>query len=124
MFVCSCTLASPDTCFNCKNYSSSFLYGTSRELKFINLAKILGGEIQDPKNIEKYYSPNGVVYSSDRYELVEKKDWKLNQLKKKLEEKKQSTDYYSKVIDKEIALLAEYQKEVEDLEKEIKELEQ
>ena len=60
----------------------------------------------------------------DRYELVEKKDWKLNQLKKQLEEKKQSTEYYSKVIDKEINYLAELNKEIEQLESEINQLEE
>ena len=117
MFVCSCTLASPDACFNCKNYSSSFLYGTSRELKFINLAKILGGEIQDPKNIEKYYGPNGVVYSSDRYELVEKKDWKLNQLKLELEDKKNKINSHNHIV-------IELQEDIDSLEREIKDLEQ
>ena len=63
-------------------------------------------------------------FISDRYELVEKKDWKLNQLKKQLEEKKQSTEYYSKVIDKEINYLAELNKEIEQLESEINQLEE
>lgn len=63
-------------------------------------------------------------YDSERYELVEKKDWKLNQLKKQLEEKKQSTEYYSKVIDKEINYLAELNKEIEQLESEINQLEE
>ena len=63
-------------------------------------------------------------YNSEKYELVEKKDWKLNQLKKQLEEKKQSTEYYSKVIDKEINYLAELNKEIEQLESEINQLEE
>ena len=63
-------------------------------------------------------------FDSERYELVEKKDWKLNQLKKQLEEKKQSTEYYSKVIDKEINYLAELNKEIEQLESEINQLEE
>lgn len=105
MFMCNCTLASPTKCFNCKNYSSSFYYGTSSENWFKYMGEVLGVNL-------------------DRYELVEKKDWKLNQLKKQLEEKKQSTEYYSKVIDKEINYLAELNKEIEQLESEINQLEE
>ena len=105
MLICNCTLASPTKCFNCKNYSSSFYYGTSSENWFKYMGEVLG-------------------VNFDRYELVEKKDWKLNQLKKQLEEKKQSTEYYSKVIDKEINYLAELNKEIEQLESEINQLEE
>ena len=105
MFICNCTLASPTKCINCKNYSSSFYYGTSSENLFKYMGEVLGVNL-------------------DRYELVEKKDWKLNQLKKQLEEKKQSTEYYSKVIDKEINYLAELNKEIEQLESEINQLEE
>ena len=68
--------------------------------------------------------PEISAYNSDRYELVEKKDWKLNQLKKELSYEKDVLKYQSDFIDEKISKLAERQKEIDSLEKQIKELEQ
>ena len=73
MFICNCTLASPSKCFNCKNYSTSFFYGTSSENWFKYMGEVLG-------------------FDSDRYELVEKKDWKINQLRKEIDKLKKEKE--------------------------------
>ena len=106
MMMCNCSLAGTSACENCTYYK---MYSG------VDIPYITG--ISYGYRIIPYYD-------SDKYELVEKKDWKLNQLKKQLEEKKQSTEYYSKVIDKEINYLAELNKEIEQLESEINQLEE
>ena len=104
MFICNCTLASPSKCFNCKNYSTSFFYGTSSENWFKYMGEVLG-------------------FDSDRYELVEKKDWKINDLKLRLEHTKTLFKENGNEITRLQKLENEYAKHMMELEKELKELE-
>ena len=115
MLACNCTLVGSDACKACSNFIKEFK--TEWE-KYNDIWYWTYGQFLDSTPTINY------PFISERYELVEKKDWKLNQLKKQLEEKKQSSEYYSKVIDKEINYLAELNKEIEQLESEINQLEE
>jgi peptidoglycan hydrolase CwlO-like protein len=104
--VCYCTLAGTKSCEKCPNNTWSDW--------------VSGGW-----NLQKWVETwNGTSYDTNRYELVEKKDWKLNQLKKELESANLKSTYLSKGIDNDLDKLKEYQKEIDSLEKEIKDLEQ
>lgn len=69
------------------------------------------------------YGPNGVVYDSDRYELVEKKDWKIKQLKETLERKKRDLENTEKESKSLFTVIATLIKDIEETERQIEELE-
>ena len=72
-----------------------------------------------------YYSLDGwraEYIDTNRYELVEKKDWKLNQLKEKLNVVDANINYYSEHIDQCINALSEQKKSQDDLKQQIKDL--
>ena len=103
MLTCNCTLcySNPNACQKCPNNTWRDLVWTASDwdVQWVN------------------------VYDHNRYELVEKKDWKLNQLKDNLIGTKEYADHLSKEIDAKIARLAEYQKDIDTLEEQIKDLE-
>ena len=105
MLVCNCTLAVAD-CVNCSVYKN--YYGTSN-IRHDYISEFIN-------RINKYVGPNGVVYSSDRYEIVEKKDWKINNLKQQSEKK-------SKLYEERHAQAIELKEDLELLKRELKELE-
>lgn len=64
-------------------------------------------------------------YDEDRYELIEKKDWKINNLKEKikgvkeaLENNKKSFKFYQDLITMNSERIEELNKELKELEKE------
>ena len=63
------------------------------------------------------------IYDPDRYELVEKKDWKINNLKEQIEENKELLRGNSDAINYYQKLETEYANKILNLEKELKELE-
>ena len=65
------------------------------------------------------------IYDSNRYELVEKKDWKINNLKEQikgveeaLENNKKSLKFYQDLITMNLERIVELKKELKELEKE------
>ena len=71
-----------------------------------------------------YYTiKDGWYYDSDRYELVEKKDWKVNNLKEQIEKNKKLLRHNSDLINYYQDLETEYANKILKLEKELKELE-
>ena len=72
-----------------------------------------------------YKIKDGLYYDSDRYELVEKKDWKINNLKEQikgveeaLENNKKSLKFYQDLITMNLERIDELKKELKELEKE------
>lgn len=116
--ACWCTLGNTEACKVCPNNPDRKTNEWITTTDNFDLKKWI-----DEWN-KTYSMPLYPYYDSDKYELVEKKDYRLNQLEKQLEEKKQSSEYYSKVIDKEISYLAELNKEIEQLKSEIDQLEE
>ena len=65
------------------------------------------------------------IYDSNRYELVEKKDWKINNLKERikgveeaLENNKKSLKFYQDLITMNLERINELKMELKELEKE------
>ena len=105
MFVCNCTLASPSRCFECKNYSSSFFYGTSYQNWFKYMNEVLGAGVD-----------------LDRYELVEKKDWKIKDLEKRIGECKEELTIRDSLILDLSFKNTETNTKLKELEEELKKL--
>jgi peptidoglycan hydrolase CwlO-like protein len=59
------------------------------------------------------------LYNPETHELVEKKDAKINRLKKEVEELQRLFDFENKVIDERISSLADRKKELDKLKKEL-----
>jgi len=105
MLTCSCSLAGTAACLNCSNYISVF------------------GHTWDWGNIEWSYPRQSVTYDTDKYELVEKKDWKLNQLKKVLEEKKNDLEQAERDLKLQKGIISLVNQDIEEIERQLKELE-
>ena len=64
------------------------------------------------------------LYNPETHELVEKKDAKINRLKKEVEELQRLLDFESKVIDERISSLANRKLELDKLKDELGKAEQ
>ena len=64
-----------------------------------------------------------VNYDSDRYELVEKKDWKISQLKERIKSYKEGIEEYNEKEAYYSKCISNFMEEVNKLEKELKGLE-
>ena len=113
MLTCNCTLAGTLTCKSCPEYIKYF--GTSN-IRHDSISEFIN-------RINKYVGPNGVVYSSDRYELVEKKDWKINNLKKELKEIEDNIEQKKLEIESCNIFIEQYEKDLEAINSKLKELE-
>ena len=67
-----------------------------------------------------YFYPG---YDSDRYELVEKKDWKINNLKKELKEIEDNIEQKKLEIESCNIFIEQYEKDLEAINSKLKELE-
>jgi peptidoglycan hydrolase CwlO-like protein len=117
MLICNCTLCytNPDSCKTCSAYIKEF-GNNSSEWEW----KTDWWNIYFPKTVDVKLN-----YDSDRYELVEKKDWKVNNLKEKikgieeaLENNKKSLKFYQDLITMNLERIEELNKELKELEKE------
>jgi peptidoglycan hydrolase CwlO-like protein len=77
-----------------------------------------------------YVDPSGnfdevlLGYNPETHDLVEKKDAKINRLKKEVEELQRLLDFESKVIDERISSLAKRKLELDKLKDELSKAEQ
>ena len=62
-------------------------------------------------------------FISDRYELVEKKDWKINQLKEKINKCNKEIENYKFRKDLEQTVIEVFENIIKECEEELKELE-
>ena len=103
MLSCNCTLCytNPNACKNCATYIQ--YYSTDLTTKPYEWY-IYWGDILKP-------------FDSDKYELVEKKDWKINQLKEQIAEQKRHSDNLYKYTIKQLSILEDLKRKLEELEK-------
>ena len=109
MLVCNCTLAGTLACKSCPEYIRYF-----------------GTEL--PSYTYKIYDWEELLklaknYDSDRYELVEKKDWKINNLKKELKEIEDNIEQKKLEIESCNIFIEQYEKDLEAINSKLKELE-
>ena len=111
MLVCNCTLGidNPEACKRCSAYIAEYGKLTTTEFTDYNW----------------WYSLEKLnTYNPETHELVEKKDAKINRLKKEVEELQRLLDFESKVIDERISSLAERKLELDKLKDELSKAEQ
>ena len=115
MLICNCTLpyTNPEACKSCSSYLK----------EYTGMANDWNDWLKD---WNRYTYPVTLTWSSDydkdRYELVEKKDWKIKDTEKRLEHTKSLMRSNSDEITRLQYLETEYAKEWNLLEKELKEL--
>ena len=76
------------------------------------------------ESVDNYVGPPGIVYSSDRYELVEKKDWKIKKINEGIDYYKERIELHKKLIDLYAGDIDKYTKTIKTLEESIKALEE
>ena len=113
MLICNCTLAGTNTCRYCSEYIKEFGGNNTNYTNYWNIGEWINyGKLE----ILPTYNP-------ETHELVEKKDWKIKDLKLRLEVAKENFRKNGKEITRLQYLENDYAKAITDLEKEIKELE-
>lgn len=110
MLICNCTLAGTLACRNCSEYIKYF--GTSPEVHYY--------QTELPQQPLTWYYTNS--YDSDRYELVEKKDWKINQLEERLNSSKKELEGCNAEIQYNMIRKGNILISIDEIEKELKEL--
>ena len=108
--ICNCSLAGTAACRNCNVYL--MYYDTS-------LPKIE----YKPYEWFTYWADILKPLDSDRYELVEKKDWKINNLKKELKEIEDNIEQKKLEIESCNIFIEQYEKDLEVVNSKLKELE-
>lgn len=122
MLTCSCTMAGTIACKSCSNYIKGFgspvpvvTYSHVDWNTFIPIVY----PVSD-RNIQLVLDG----YDTERYELVEKKDWKINELKRNIDKKMLDVQTFQGLLISNEKSINQLSKELEDLKKELKELEE
>ena len=120
MLICNCTLCydNPNACKTCSNYIKEYGVELESSIKEQNKLKKIFELLKECT----YYGPNGVIYSSDRYELVEKKDWKIKDLEKRIGECKDELTIRDSLILDLSSKNTETNAKLKELEEELKKL--
>jgi hypothetical protein len=120
MKSCNCTLAGTAACSSC---SSNNLIWTAPDWSVFNTE-----DFKYPEWLTNYFDIN--VYDPEKYDLVEKKDYKIKKLKEDIETTKKfigdtnaSYNYYADKITEYLTKKDKLTKELKQLEQELQELE-
>lgn len=106
MLICNCTLGidNPEACKRCSAYIAEYGKLTTTEFTDYNW----------------WYSLEKLnTYNPETHELVEKKDAKLNRLRKEVEQLQNLFEFEYKVLNERIDSLAERKEELDKLKKEL-----
>lgn len=104
MLICNCTLVGTLACQSCSNYIKYFGYSWGNSNGWTTTYKLH-------------------TYNPETHELIEKKDAKVERIKKNIEELLVELGAKSKEVDEEISKMEKMKETIEGLNKELKELE-